>query len=191
MLADCLATDRIFGVIFRPEGVGERELPPGHVGCAAQIERTESLPDGRANVLLAGTHRFTLERFEHTDRPYHVATVSGYDDTDDPAPSLVGAAARVRELFDRVARAARTLADDSDSVPALPEDPGLLAFAIAAVIDMDVMARQRLLTSRSPANRLQEIELLLTAALDSLELRAVVHARAKSNGHGPHSGSAN
>jgi Lon protease-like protein len=191
MLADCLATDRIFGVIFRPEGVRERELPPGHVGCTAQIERTESLPDGRANVLLAGTHRFALERFEEADLPYHVATVADYDDTDEPAPALAGAADRVRELFHRAARAARTLADDSDSVPSLPEDPGLLAFAIAAVIDMDVMARQRLLTSRSPGSRLNEIELLLTAALDSLEFRAVVHTRAKSNGHGPHTHSAN
>ena len=168
----------------------ERELPPGHVGCAAQIERTESLPDGRANVLLAGTYRFALERFEDTDLPYHVAAVAGYDDADEPAPSLAGAAARVRELFDRVAHAARTLADDTDAVPTLPEDPGLLAFAVAAVIDMDLMARQRLLTSRSPGSRLKEIELLLTPALDSLEYRAVVHTRAKTNGHGPHTDSA-
>jgi uncharacterized protein len=189
MLADCLAGDRCFGVLYRPEGVRERDIPPGHVGCLAQIERTEMLPDGRANVLLTGASRFALERFEETDRPYHVATVADYDDADEPAQSLTGIATRVREIFQRVALAARTLADDPDTLPPLPEDPGLLAFAVAAVIDMDVMARQRLLTSRSPGSRLKEIELVLAPALDSLEYRAVVHTRAKSNGHGPQSDS--
>lgn len=190
MLTDCMAGDREFGVLYRPEGVRERDLPRGHVGCVARIERTETLPDGRANVLLAGGDRFALERFEEADRPYHVATVVRYEDTEEPTPALAASAARVRALFERVGRAARTLADDPDALPPVPEDPGLLAFAIAAVIDMDVSARQRLLTSRSAGGRLQEIELLLAPALDSLERRAVVHTRAKSNGHGPHSDSA-
>lgn len=189
MLTDCLAGERVFGVLYRPEGVRERDIPRGHVGCVARIERTETLPNGRANVLLAGGDRFALERFEETDQPYHMATVVRYEDAEEPEHTLAASAARVRALFDRVGRAARTLADDSDALPPIPEDPGLLAFAIAAVIDMDVRARQRLLTSRSPGGRLQEIELMLAPALDSLEQRAVVHSRAKSNGHGPHADS--
>ena len=186
MLADCLAGEPMFGVLYRPEGVPEREIPTGHVGCVARVERAESLPDGRANVLIAGADRFALERFEETDRPYHVATVVTYDDADEPLEALTPIAERVRELFERVGRAARTLADDSDPLPIIPDDPRLLAFGIAAAIDMDVMARQRLLTLRSPAGRLQEVELLLAHGLESLEHRAIVHTRAKSNGHGPH-----
>ncbi len=186
MLADCLAGDRVFGVLFRPEGVREREIPAGHVGCVAQVERAETLPDGRANILVSGAHRFVLESFEESDRPYHVGVISDYDDTEESVLALAPVADRVRELFQRVGTAARTLADDADALPALPEDPALLAFAIAAVIDMDVNARQRLLTSRSPGGRLREIELLLAPAVESLEHRAAVHVRARGNGHGPH-----
>jgi Lon protease-like protein len=186
MLADCMAADRAFGVLFRPEGVRERELPTGYVGCVARVERAESLPDGRANIMVEGAHRFVLESFVETDRPYNVGTTEIYEDTDEPDIALAPVAERVRTLFVRVGTAARTLADDSDALPALPDDPKLLAFAIAGVIDMDVAAQQRLLTSRSPGARLRDIELMLAPAVEALEHRAVVHVRAKSNGHGPH-----
>jgi ATP-dependent Lon protease len=187
MLADCMAGENMFGVLYRPEGVPERDIPAGHVGCVARVERAESLPDGRANVVVAGADRFALEGFEDTDRMYHVARVVNYDDADESAESLAPVASRVRDLFERVGRAARTLADDDDPLPGIPEDPRLLAFGIAAAIDMDVMARQRLLTLRSPGDRLREIELLLAHGLEPIEHRAIVHTRAKSNGHGPHS----
>lgn len=188
MLADCLEGDREFGIVFRPDGVAERDLPMGHVGCIARVESTEVLPDGRSNVIVRGTDRFALDRFLDSPRPYHVAEASSYDDAEEPPLTLAPGASRVRELFSRVGAAARTLADDPDALPLLPDDPTLLAFAIAALIDMDAAARQRLLASRSPSARLRDIELLLSPAVDSLELRASVHVRAKSNGHGPHPG---
>jgi Lon protease-like protein len=185
MLSDCLAGDRVFGVLFRPEGIREREIPTGHVGCIAQVERAEALPDGRANIMITGAARFVLEAFADSDRPYHVGTVEQYEDAEESVLTLAPVADRVRELFVRVGTAARTLADDVDALPALPEDPRMLAFAIAGVIDMDVNAQQRLLASRSPGGRLREIELMLAPAVEALEHRAVVHVRAKSNGHGP------
>jgi Lon protease-like protein len=188
MLADCLEGDREFGIMFRPDGVAERDLPPGHVGCIARVESTELLPDGRSNVIVRGTDRFALDRYLDSPRPYHVAEASSYDDTDEPPLTLAPGAARVRELFVRVGTAARTIQDDPDALPLLPDDPALLAFAVAALIEMDAPSRQRLLTSRSPSERLREIEMLLSPAVGSLELRASVHVRSKSNGHGPHPG---
>jgi ATP-dependent Lon protease len=185
MLADCMASDRTFGVLFRPEGVREREIPAGHVGCVARVERAESLPDGRANILIEGAHRFVLEGFADSDRPYHVGAIEEYEDAAEPQLELTPVAERVRELFVRVGTAARTLADDADALPTLPDDPTLLAFAIAGVIDMEVNAQQQLLSSRSPGGRLRDIELLLAPAVEALEHRAAVHVRAKSNGHGP------
>jgi Lon protease-like protein len=185
MLADCMAADRTFGVVFRPDGVREREIPAGHIGCVAQVERAEALPDGRANIMIEGGERFVLEGFAETDRPYHIGAVTDYEDADEPVVTLTPVAERVRELFVRVGTAARTLADDSDALPMLPDDPKMLAFAIAGVIDMNVKDQQRLLVSRSPGGRLREIEVLLAPAVEALEHRAVVHVRAKSNGHGP------
>ena len=59
------------------------------------------------------------------------------------------------------------------------------AYVAADVIDMDTGARQRLLASRSASARLRDVEMLMAPAVEALEARAVVHTRAKSNGHGP------
>lgn len=188
MLSDCLEGDREFGIAFRPDGVAERDLPMGHIGCVARVESTELLPDGRSNVIVRGIDRFVLDRYLDSARPYFMAEASNYDDAHEPPLTLEPSAERVRALFLRVGTAARTLQDDPDALPTLPDDPALLAFAVAALIDMDAPARQRLLASRSPSGRLRDIELLLSPAVDSLERRATVHVRAKSNGHGPHPG---
>ena len=188
MLADCERGDSRFGILFRAEGVAEQELGVGHVGCVAEIESSETLPDGRSNILVHGAERFALERFVASDAPYRVGEVSDYDDVDEPVTVLVEPAARTRTLFERVGRAARALADDNDPLPPLPDDPAALSFAIAAMVDLDAPRRQQLLASRSPRERLRELEALFETALAPLELRAGVHVRAKSNGQGPHGG---
>jgi ATP-dependent Lon protease len=186
MLADCLAADRRFGIVFRPEEIEERDLPPGHVGCVARIDKSETLLDGRSNIVVIGVERFALTRIVDSTYPYHVGEVQRYEDTAEPSEALEPTAERVRALFARVGRAARTLADDSDPLPELPRDTGLLSFAVASLIDLDAPARQRLLVSRSALSRLREIDALLRPAVEPIELRALVHVRAKQNGHGPH-----
>ena len=187
LLTDCMSGDQRFGIVFRPEGVPERELPPGHVGCVARVESAETLPDGRSNVLVVGERRFEIERMLTGAAPYHEAMVRDFDDADDAtAEDLAPLGARVRDLFARVGRAARTLADEREALPELPDEAAALSFAVAALIDLAAARRQRLLASRSPAGRLRDLEAILGGALGTLELRAAVHTRAKGNGHGPH-----
>ncbi|MEJ7813295.1 MAG: LON peptidase substrate-binding domain-containing protein [Gemmatimonadaceae bacterium] len=185
MLEDALAGDRRFGIVFLPEHTAERELPAGHVGTMAEIQTAERLPDGRSTIIVRGVERFALRRWMASPSPYHVAEVEPYADLAADEAPLRGVAARVKEQFERVARAARCLSDDEGPAPSFPDDPALLAFRIAAVIDLDLPARQRLLVSRSPGERLREIEALLVRAVEPLERRAEVHERAKRNGHGP------
>src|SRR5690606_33554811 len=117
--------------------------------------------------------------------PYHVGDVRMDPDTAEEPGKTEAIAARVRELFVRVGRAAQVLADESTSLPELPDNPGLLSFSIAGVIDLDAEARQRMLADRSPLARLEELEVLLGSAVEPLEHRAAVHARASTNGTGP------
>ncbi len=185
MLADCLAGDRRFGVMFLPDGIAERELPAGHVGTVAAVEGVNALPDGRSNILVRGAARFALARFADSDAPYHVGAVNPYDDEAEAIAPLESAASRVRAEFERAASAARTLADDRSPIPGLPDDPALVAFHIASMIDLDPPARHRLLALRSALARLRDVEALLARTVEPLERRATVHVQAKGNGHGP------
>lgn len=185
LLDDCMEADRCFGLLFCPPELDEAALPRGHVGCVAEVDSAERLPDGRSNILVQGKERFALRAYVDSDRPYLVGEVEAYEDAVEPGIPLEEAAQRITQLFRRVGRAARALADDPSPVPTLPADPALLAFSVAAYIDLDARQRQELLASRSPAARLQEIETLLAPAAGGIEARAAVHTRARSNGHGP------
>ena len=186
MLSDCVERDSRFGIVFRPEEVGETELEAGRVGCVAEVDDAHTLPDGRSNIVVHGVRRFSLQRFVASPTPYYVGEVAEYEDIPEDASTLAPSATRVRELFNRVGRAARTLADDHDPLPPLPDEPDALSFGVAALIDMEASRRQELLESRLASERLDVIERLLGGAVSSLEARARVHGRAKSNGRGHH-----
>lgn len=189
LLADVRAGDGRFGIVVAGGGSPFGSAPaPGLVGCVAAVRAVEPLPDGRSNLVVDGGARFAVTRVvEDAGTPYLVAEVEPYDDApDDAGPHALGAAAaRVRGLFARVARAARAIADDADPVPALPDDPAAVAFAVAALVEFDLAARQRLLASRSALARLDEVGALLERGVGPVEERATTHARARSNGHGP------
>jgi hypothetical protein len=112
--------------------------------------------------------------------------VTSYEDVAEYGPELDSLAARLRDVFEVVGRASHTLADNPDPLPELPDEPSLLAFAIAAIIDLDANLRQELLVSRSATDRLRRLEQLLAPAIPGLVTRADVHKRAKSNGKGTH-----
>lgn len=189
LLSDCLDGDSRFGIVFRPEGQSDTDLEPGYVGCIAEVDDAHTLPDGRSNIVVHGVRRFALQRFVASSSPYYVGEIEEYEDDPEDESALGPLASRVRELFSRVGRAARTLSDDHDPLPSLPDDPDSLSFGIAALIDIDPPHRQEILASRLASERLETIERLLTGAVDSLESRARVHGRAKSNGRGPYASS--
>ena len=186
MLTDCMNGDSRFGIVFRPEGMGDTDLEPGRVGCVAEVDDAHTLPDGRSNIVVHGVRRFSLQRFVASPAPYHVGEVAEYEDLPEDESEIGPIATRVRALFARVGRAARTLADDRDPLPSLPDDADTLSFGIAALIDIDAPHRQELLVSRLASERLTTLERVLGGAVDSLEARARVHGRAKTNGRGPY-----
>ncbi|MGQ0537866.1 MAG: LON peptidase substrate-binding domain-containing protein [Gemmatimonadaceae bacterium] len=184
LLADCLAGDREFGILPRLDDAPEVEIAPGTVGCVAHIEHTEALADGRSNVLVRGAQRFSFVQFVDSETPYHVGLVDEVADEEVPAYALRDLAVRVRELFVRVAHAARLIADDQAPVPDLPHDDKSLAFVVAQYLDLDLASKYRVLASRSPADRLRQVDGVLSPVVESIEDRAAVHVRARGNGHG-------
>lgn len=185
LLADCLSSDREFGIVCRSGDATEAPISRGTIGTLTHIDSVAGLPDGRSNILVHGVSRFEVVQLQDGPTPYLIAQVEPVTDHAEPAESLMAASLEVRDLIARVGSAARTVADDRTPVPEFPDDPATLSFAIAQSIDLDLSVRQSLLESRSPLGRLRQLELLLRAVAPALEERAMVHRRARSNGHGP------
>jgi Lon protease-like protein len=178
LLADVRDGDGRFGILCGLSGVPERELPRGRVGCVAEVTDVELMPDGRSNIVVVGRERFALGELLEDDAPYHVARVTSVDDINDAAPvALTLAAGEVAANFRRVVDAVNVLNDNHDAPPDLPDEPAQLAWTIGAMIDLDLEARQRLLSEQSPAARLTQVDAVLRKALPDLELRAAMHGR--------------
>ena len=186
LLADCLESDKRFGIVRLPDGIAEMEIAPGTIGCVAEIVNSERLADGRSNIVVRGAERFSLVSFIASSRPYHVCTAELVEDEFEIGAELDALAGRVRDTFRRVARAARTLADDPDPLPDLPDDAASLSFAVTSMIDVGLDARQDILSSRSPLERLRHLDRVLSAALGPILARAQTHTLAKTNGRGAH-----
>jgi len=184
LLADVRLSNNLFGLSYFDANEGGDRPPAGHVGCAAEVVEVQPIRDGRSNILTVGVARYRVEEYVERGDPYLVARVEFFADEGGDARVLAKRAAEVTEVFMRIARAMRTINDDRASLPELPDsDPERLSFLIAAVMEMDVAAKQELLEMRSTAERLRRLYTLLSQAVGDYESRARTRQLAKGNGH--------
>jgi Lon protease-like protein len=103
MVADALEGEHTIGMTLLRPGWENDYLgrPPTYeIGCAGQVQQSETLPDGRYNIVLRGVSRFRILQ-EHEGEPYRLATVEAL--VDDPgAPDALSGARR--RLTDAIAR---------------------------------------------------------------------------------------
>ncbi|MDH5282961.1 MAG: LON peptidase substrate-binding domain-containing protein, partial [Gemmatimonadota bacterium] len=176
-LADCLAGERRFGITRASHPI------PGSLGTVAAIQVVQPLPDGRSNIVVAGSERFLVSALTATDSPYLVAAV-------DPITDLAGSAPTdqaTRELRGTITmlRDALAVMRDEPVAPAdLPESAEALSFVAAALSETSVDAREQLLALRSTRERVELLSDVLRSQARTARGRAAIHLRARSNGHG-------
>ena len=182
LLSDCLDGDRRFGIAYAAPDEGSDPGPAaGDVGCIAHILTTNTLPDGRSDILTTGEQRFVLVEWLETDHPYRVARVEEFGDDPVSPAEAEGLATDVRRDFRRVIDA---LEHDP---PELPVDPEALSFRVAAALDLEPAGKVALLAIRSTTVRLRRLAALLQPLAADAERRAEVRRRGKTNGRGgPH-----
>ncbi len=94
----CLDRGTPFGVVLIRDGreVGDQTVVAlAGVGAFAEIRRAGRYPDGRYDLLAAGTGRFTIESVDAATEPYLVADVTPLDDEvgDEPRAERLAASA--------------------------------------------------------------------------------------------------
>jgi Lon protease-like protein len=185
MLEDIRAQDNLFGLSYLDESVSGLDFPPvGHIGCVADVRETQSLPDGRSNILTIGLIRYRLEAYVESGEPYLVGKLSFFEDEAEDDELLAAHAQDVSGLFLRIARAVRVINDERAALPELPEtEPEHLSFLVAAAMELEPEVKQELLELRYTSERLKRLRDLLARAVVNYEERARIHDIAKGNGH--------
>ena len=185
MLTDVRSSNNLFGLSYFDSTTSEKEIPAaGHIGCVAEVTETQTLPDGRSNILTVGVIRYRVDSYVERNTPYLIAQVSFFEDDEQDPELLIETSHEVAETFSRIARAVRTINDERASLPDISDtEPQRLSFLVAAAMEVDAEIKQELLELRSTSERLRRLRDMLARAVTSYEERARIHELAKGNGH--------
>ena len=161
MIADCLQTDRMFGVVLIREGA-EADGPavPYDVGTTATIQDVERLKDGRMNIITIGGDRFRIKDYDATDKSYLLGRVSPWPWGDEErataelSRAVQGRLGQYIDLFSQ-------LSDNDISLNLTPQHPTTLAFLAAIVLQVPPEQKQALLEIPSVHELLRQLDELM------------------------------
>ena len=160
MITDALLGDRIIGMtLLRSGWESDYEGRPAvfSVGCAGLITHSETLEDGRYNIVLRGLQKFKICG-EDNGQGYRIARVSGIAEPVDEVTRLAiqGSRGRLEELLTQSAKNENV----EGRLPKSVSDEDLVN-ALAQYLDIDAIEKQALLEREGLAKRCESlIELL-------------------------------
>jgi len=171
MIGEAIGQRSEFGVVL------SKDESLVNTGCTATVERVlKRYPDGCLDILTVGRRRFEI-LFLDEQKPYLQAGVHFFDD-DSGTAAPPKESERLGVLFGRVLgflpaqSGAAELGQGADS------------FQIAGVLPLDLDVKQRLLNSRSEAERVVLLSEHLEKLAPRLERAQRVERSARGNGRG-------
>ena len=185
MLRDVERERNFFGVsLFEPMESFIDRPATGTVGCVAEIRESETLPDGRSNILTLGLVRYMLLDYIDAGEPYLVGDVEFFEDDPEDAAVLEPLADDVFGLFERMAKAAFKMSGNRGRLPEINRAaPEPLSFLITAAFNFENDKKYRLLETTSTIQRLSELKEVLDHAVGQMEESAEIQVVARTNGH--------
>jgi Lon protease-like protein len=150
MIGKCLEGDKVFGVNLIKHG-SEALGPlaePYMIGCTARIIETQLLEEGRMQITALGERRFRIQKLMD-DRPYLVGSVEyqpfSVDQPDELQQGAQQLTPKVRQYINLLNQIETVDLDPEN----LPQDPLMLAYLAAALLQMPPNEKQKLLESES------------------------------------------
>lgn len=185
MLKDVELQKNLFGITyFDPQETLAEKPEAGAIGCVAEINEVQNLPDGRSNILTIGVIRYRIVDYVQTDEPYLIADVEFFEDAEEVESDLQTLSDEVFKLFKRVAKAAHKISGQRGEFPDIPQaEPEQLSFLISSAFNLDNELKYKMLETRSTAERLENMRKILKKAVNQIEDSAEIHKISQTNGH--------
>ena len=185
MLKDVELDRNLFGItLFEPTEPFIDKPAVGSVGCVAEVRDSETLPDGRSNILTLGVIRYRL--IDHIDagKSYLVAAVDFFEDKADDDAVVQPLADEVFGLFERMAKAAFKMSGNRGRFPEIARaDAESLSFLITAAFNFENEKKYELLTMTSTVERLRDLKEILLKTVGQMEESADIQTVSHTNGH--------
>ncbi|MFQ5848200.1 MAG: LON peptidase substrate-binding domain-containing protein [Candidatus Methylomirabilales bacterium] len=185
MLADCLAGERRLGMaLLRPgwEADYHGRPPVYSVAGAGEIVESETLPDGRSNIVLKGVGRIVIDGELSSDKLYRIGEASWIADVYPSGgdEALGPQTRRLRQISGELLSALPEPVPGFFDILTDRDPPGAFVDRIAGLVVYEKEHRQRLLEERDVARRMTEVIRYIEALLIRVRERSP-QARARWN----------
>ena len=160
-----LRTDQLIGMVQPRRGDSERKTY--RIGCAGRIRQYRERKDGRLNIMLTGVCRYRIVDEARQTDGYTIATVAwdgfenDYETEDVGADAIEDFKKTLRNYFDR-----HNMQVDWQVLDKLPVEQ--LVNNLVLVINFDIASKQRLLESRTVAQRMALFSEFLVGKVDPI-----------------------
>ena len=173
LVDDVVAGDRLFLAVLQRDGkkkdddVGMADLYP--TGCQARVLKMLKFPDETIRILAQGVSRAQLGAFEEHPK-YLTAKFATIPDEPEPGVETEALMRNCSQRFQEIITLSPTLPEELKIAIFNLDEPGKLADAIAAHLNMPIEERQALLEDSKPRSRLNRLTPLLNRELAILRL---------------------
>lgn len=185
MIADIESGNKLFGINYidgEQDIDGNPEL--GSFGCVAEVREISTQSDGRSNIIVVGTERYRLIDYLEIDKPYLTADVEVVNIETVDHDDLTEAANELKELFNRLAKAAYDASGNRGVFPGIPDaEPDKLAYYAGIAVNLEYKEKYRLLEMSDTLERVRSVIGHISRFILKAEEQANVIKMATTNGH--------
>ena len=152
MMRVVMESDRKIGIVAIRSGMESGGPADTYsIGSIALVEQVQRSQDGSMDILVTGTDRFHIDE-RLPDDPYPRGNVTTLPDL--PGEEVEGFLTGARAATFRYLSAVARLQESDIKAPSLSEDPVVASYKLAAVLDLDIPERQRMLECPDAHTRL-------------------------------------
>lgn len=137
-------------------------------GCLAEVREVQEHEDGRFDLITVGTQRFMLRGLGDQD-PYYTGDVELLPDETGDENETALAVPAVQKAFRTYLDVLSERGGARITIPALPGEPVLLSYLVAAAVVVDLPVKQRLLEEPDAHRRLVAERTLLARETQMLK----------------------
>jgi len=181
LVEDCLAGDRMLGLVTQKNPEEEQPRPEGLYarGTAGRILKMLKYPDASVRILVQGLGRIEIQELQQHD-PYFRAVTRAIQDVCEPSKDLDAIQAHIVSKFAKFVQMTPYLPDELQVVVMNIKDPGKLTDLIASNLNISVEEKQDLLNTLDVKKRLEKLSTILNREIELLELGHKIQSQVQS-----------
>jgi ATP-dependent Lon protease len=177
---DAVAVDKMMFLAAQRDASAGQPGPGGifSAGCIVRIVQSMKLPDGNIKVLVEGVERAKAVSV-NGDEGFFRAVVHTFPSNAEAVPGLDELIRGVTSLFELYAKLSQHLNYETMAAAIGVDDPGRLADAVGANLQLTMAEKQELLEIFDPADRLTRVAELLDIEIAKLAGYRIIEGRVR------------